>query len=82
MDKLRDKARTLQPVVRVGKNGLTPGTIEEISKHLKKRHLVKIKLLRAFIEDHNREETARQMAAACNAQLIQVIGNVVVLYRK
>jgi len=84
MDKasLQEQARLLQPLVRIGKNGITPGIIEEIKKHVQKKHLVKIKLLRACIEEHDRYDIASQLSAACDAQLIHVVGNTVVLWRK
>ena len=39
---LKSKSRTLEPVVRIGKNGLTDGMIKEIIIHLKKRALIKV----------------------------------------
>ena len=39
---LRRKARDLEAVIRIGKKGVTESTIIEITKHLKKRKLIKI----------------------------------------
>ena len=44
---LRSKAKTLEPVVRIGKSGLTDSMIGEINKNLIKRKLIKIKLLKS-----------------------------------
>ena len=70
----------LQPLVRIGKNGLTPGIVEEIKKQLKKHPVVKIKLLHAFHED--KHVTAETLAEECNAELVRVVGKTIVLGRK
>ena len=44
---LRSKAKRLEPVLRVGKGGLSNSLIEELKKVLNKRKLVKIKLLKS-----------------------------------
>ena len=42
---LKSKAKLLQPVLRIGKYGLTENVINEIKKLLKKKKLIKIKIL-------------------------------------
>jgi len=42
---LRSRAKSLQPLVRIGKSGLTESMVEEISKNLRKR---KVKLYRTL----------------------------------
>ncbi len=84
MDKasLQEQARTLPPIVRIGKSGITSGVVDEIKKHLQKTRVVKVKLLRACLEEHTRYDIASQLSAACNAEVIQVVGNTVVLLKK
>lgn len=77
---LRDKARNIEPLLRIGKNGLTPGVVHEIINQLKKKRLVKIKLLKAFIEGRDKKEAARELAEKTEALLVQQVGFVVVLY--
>jgi len=79
--KLKEKAKTLEPVIRIGKNGLTENTIKEIKKQLNKKKLIKVKLLRAFISDKNKKEVAKEIAQETNSQLIDLVGFVVVLYK-
>lgn len=83
MDKaaLKEKAQALQPLVRIGKNGISLNIIGEIAKQLQKHKLVKIKLLRAFFEEHSRQDAAQQIAQATGSEIVQVTGNVVVVYR-
>lgn len=82
MNKLIDRARTLSPIVRVGKNGLTTGILEEISRQLEKHKLIKIKLLKAFIDEHDKNEAGAMIAKKCNGEILQVIGNIIVLHYK
>jgi len=79
--KLKEKAKTLEPVIRIGKNGLTESTIKEIKKQLNKKKLIKVKLLRAFISDKNKKEVAKEIAEKTSSQLIYMVGFVVVLYK-
>ena len=79
--KLKEKAKALEPVIRIGKNGLTESTIKEIKKQLNKKKLIKIKLLRAFISDKNKKEVAKEIAQKTNSHLIDLVGFVIVLYK-
>ena len=80
-NKLKEKAKTLEPVIRIGKNGLTESTIKEIKKQLNKKKLIKVKFLRAFINNRNKKEAAKEIAQKTNSQLINLVGFVVVLYK-
>jgi RNA-binding protein len=82
MDKkiLRQMGHSLQPLVRIGKNGMNDAIVAEIVKQLKKHKLVKVKLLQSF--DCNRKEVARKLAVDTSSVLVSVVGGVVVLWRK
>lgn len=84
MDKrlLRQQAQSLAPILRIGKNGLTEAVLSEVTMHLKKRGLIKIKMLRSALEEKSKKELARALAAAVHAELVDVTGLVVVLYKK
>lgn len=76
---LREKAKLLEPIIRIGKNGLTEGTLKEIEKQLKKRKIIKIKLLRSFVENKDRKEVAKEIAEKTNSILVNQVGFVIVL---
>lgn len=78
----RAKARTLYPAMQIGKSGITQGLIRELQKQLKLKKLIKIKLMKSFIEDKNKKEIAKELARKTGAELISQIGNVVVLGKK
>ena len=79
---LVEKAKLLEPIIRIGKSGLTEGVIEEIKTQLKKNKLIKIKLLKAALVDKDRKAIAREIAEKTGAELIHQVGFVVVLYKR
>lgn len=79
---LRSKAKTLEPIVRIGKNGLTEGTVNEIKTQLKKKKLIKIKLLKSFIQDQNKKELTKKIESLTDSEIIESVGFILVLYKK
>ena len=77
---LRSKAKTLETILRIGKNGLTDNIFKELKRLLKKRKLIKIKLLKTALE--NKKELIDEIIEKTNSELIEAVGNVVILYRK
>jgi RNA-binding protein len=80
--KLRSRAKLMEPLVRIGKNGLTDSVVEQVRRLLVKRELVKVKLLRAFIETNDRKKVAAELAKRTGSELIDQVGFAVVLYRR
>jgi RNA-binding protein len=79
---LKSKAMLLEPIINVGKAGLTDSVIEEIKLQLKKRKLIKVKFLKSAIENKDKKQLAQELVSKTNAQLIHKVGFVVVLYKK
>ena len=77
---LRKEAKKLDPVVRIGKNGITKGMIEHTSMLLKKHRLVKIKLLKSFSGESATKEIAESLSKDTFSSVVDVIGNTIVLY--
>ena len=84
MDKnLKEKKKVavnLGATIRMGKSGVTQALVDEIKVQIKRKDAVKVKLLGT-----KREETktiASDLAERCNADLIDVRGNTVVLWKK
>lgn len=77
----RAKANTLEPIIQIGKEGITDNLITQIDDTLDVRELIKI---RVHLETapQTPKEFAPQLADALQAEVIQVIGGVIVLYRK
>lgn len=86
MDKveLKNKAKSLPASINIGKNGLTDTSISQIKLYIKKNKLCKIKFLKNFIDtfEGNKKDLAVELATRVDAELIDFIGNTVVLYKK
>ena len=67
----------LRPTVHVGKEGVTDTLIEEITKQVKNRKVVKVRLLPSVEED--RKLVAEDLAKRSNSVMIEVVGHTVLL---
>ena len=76
--RLKAEAQRLEPIVRVGKSGLTATVYASIEQALTARQLIKIRF------SHEREERAvlaGQIAATTGATVLMQVGKVAVFYR-
>lgn len=82
---LRRDAKLLGPILQIGKNGLTQGSIDLIDRELEQKQLVKIRVLKAALpegaEKADRKKFAAEIAKKTHSQLVEQIGNILVLYR-
>ena len=79
LKQMKTKAHDLKPVIMIGQAGLTEAVSKEIELALDIHELIKIKV-RAERED--RKQIQQQICTETNAELIQSIGQVIVIYRK
>ena len=77
---LRAIGHRLKPVVTIAGKGLTEGVINELDRALTDHELIKVKL--AVGSREARAEMARQISAQTGAEIVQSIGNVIVLLRR
>lgn len=76
--KFRAAAQRLEPLLKVGKAGLSEGFLRSVDAALTQHELVKIK----FSEFKERKkELAPELAKRTSSHLIQRVGNVLVLHR-
>ena len=76
----RAAANSLAPVFQVGKGGISDTLIKQTDDALTARELIKLKVL-LDTSPVTAREAADALAEATNAEVIQVIGGVFVLYR-
>lgn len=77
---LRKAYHGLPATVHVGKQGLTPSVLQSLEDALRTHEVVKIQLGKSA--DFDAKEAARELADAVAAEIVQVIGHTVTLYRE
>lgn len=77
----RAKANSLEPIIQIGKEGITDNLITQIDDTLDVRELIKIRVHLETAPESSKQ-FAPKLAEALQADVIQVIGGVIVLYRK
>ncbi len=76
---LRTIAHQLSPVVTIAQKGLSESVTDEIERALSQHELIKIKIFAA--DRDSRKAIMLQICETANADLIQSIGNIAVVYR-
>lgn len=77
---LRSKAHHLNPIFQVGKGGVNDNMVKQIAEVLEARELIKVSILQNCEDD--RDTVADQLSRGAKAELVQVIGNTIVLYKE
>ena len=76
---LRSEAHHLEPVVLIGKHGVTEGTIKTIDKALDSRELIKIKF-REFKD--KKQILSEKISEVTNSAVVGIIGHTLIIFRQ
>ena len=76
---LKARAQSLKPMLKVGKEGLSPAFVQSVDDALAHHELVKVKF-GEFKEE--KKQLAPLLAEKTSAQLVMRVGNVAVLFRR
>ncbi|RFA36347.1 RNA-binding protein [Virgibacillus dokdonensis] len=77
---LRARANQIKPIFQVGKTGVNENMVTQITDALEKRELLKVSILQNCLED--KTIVAEQLAEGTGAEVVQIIGNNIVLYKE
>jgi RNA-binding protein len=77
---LRSEAHHLNPVFQVGKGGVNDNMIKTIGEAIETRELMKISILQNC--DMDKSEVAQELSEGVGAEIVQIIGNTIVLYKE
>lgn len=77
---LRGLGNALDPVMQIGKDGISENVLNGVNLLLEARELVKIKMLKNC--DYEIKDLANEIAQKTSAEVVQVIGNIFILYKK
>src|SRR5438309_5686687 len=78
--RLRALGHPLRPVVQVGKEGVTPALNKQAAHALHDHELIKVKIGSECPQD--RFEVAERLAVEPGVNVVQVLGKVVLLYKR
>jgi len=73
-------ASSIDPVLQIGKAGITPEVTKAVDEALEARELIKLHMLKNCLEEI--WEAADTLAERTRSQVVQVIGKKLVLYRE
>ncbi|MGV3487556.1 MAG: ribosome assembly RNA-binding protein YhbY [Tuberibacillus sp.] len=76
---LRKEAHHLKPVFQIGKSGVHDVFVKEIEDVLEARELIKISVLQN--SDESADVAAEKIAERIGADVVQVLGNTITLYK-
>ena len=80
-DRMKRELNLEKPKVWVGKDGTSPQTMNEISRQLEKRKIVKVQILNSALEDESANEIASKTAQQTESILIDVRGHTFILHK-
>ncbi len=80
--RIKQELAAEKPTVWVGKEGATPRIINEISRQLDKREIVKTKILRSALKEEEAKSVASKIAQQTDSYLIEVRGHTFLLYKR
>lgn len=76
---MRAAGRSLKPAVQVGKSGITEALVMQVTRELRSRGLVKVRVLEAC--SLAAAEVGEQLAAGADAHLVACVGKTLLFYR-
>lgn len=77
---LRAMGHSLDPIVQVGKGGVSETVMQQLDEALEARELVKVKVLNNCMMEV--DEVAEGLEAGTGAEIAQIIGHNILFYRR
>ena len=79
--KLKREMNAEKPTIWIGKEGVAPGIVEEISRQLENKEVVKVKILKSAIKREEVKKIGLKIAQKTESGLIDVRGHMLLLYK-
>ena len=77
---LRSLAMKIEPILQLGKSGVTPENTAFVAEALEARELIKISVLQNCLFDP--QDMAQMLAERTQSEVVQVIGKKIILYKR
>ncbi len=80
---LKKEAHDLEPIVRIGKEGLTDNIVKSLLDAINSRELIKVKILQNLDADKDEaRELAEELSKKSVAELVGIIGKIMIFYKE
>ena len=80
---LKKEAHDLEPIVRIGKEGLTDNIVKSLLDAINSRELIKVKILQNLDADKDEaRELAEELSKKSGAELVGIIGKIMIFYKE
>ncbi len=77
---LKGMANNIDPILQIGKKGITENFVNQVDEALEAREIIKIKVLdNSFLEP---KKVANELCTLTDAEFVQSIGSKITLYRE
>ncbi|MDU1911653.1 ribosome assembly RNA-binding protein YhbY [Fusobacterium sp.] len=77
---LKKKAHELNPLVRIGKDGITDSLIQSILEAIDSRELLKVKILQNC--EKGKDEVLEELSNCNEFEIVGIIGRTIILFRE
>ncbi len=77
---LRKRAHKLDPIVRIGKDGLSENIIKSILDAIESRELIKVKILQNC--ETEKTEIYRQLLEVKEFEVVGIVGRVIIIFKE
>ena len=80
---LKKEAHNLEPIVRIGKDGLSDNIVQSLLDAINSRELIKVKILQNLDADKDEaRELAEELSKKSGAELVGIIGKIMIFYKE
>lgn len=77
---IKKKAHDLEPLVRIGKDGVTENLIQSILEAIDSREILKVKILQNC--EKEKEEVLEELSGRNEFEVVGLIGRTIILYKE
>jgi len=79
--RIKSELDTEKPTIWIGKDGISQQILNEISRQLEKREMVKIKILQTALGEEEAKNIASKVAEKTESTLVDLQGHTIILYK-
>jgi RNA-binding protein len=79
--RIKNELSAEKPTIWIGKEGKSLQILNEISRQLEQREMVKVKVLKSALKEEETKEIASKIAQQTESTLIDVRGHTIILYK-